>query len=221
LLYYCPATNQLIILSNIVPVTIRNAIASILIKPLSQMSYYEVVNPQIHSPFPIDSWKNEISHFKLHYPLSPKAYCDSFLRSLYQNHLHLSLLPPEIGLPIPSSLLISTPPIIWQGFLFLDVFQKLSIGDRVSLHEVVSAFAQRIRKREIIVRELPLGTGDVSLVVRDYVALLGECHYLKRVDQSNYQIVRKLNCANNVVEQKQIENDFYQNYSRVMKSAFR
>jgi competence protein CoiA len=220
LLFYCPNSNQMIFIRQIAPVTLRNAVASITIKPLKLVTFKELYTPTHHNSFSMNSWKNEINHFKYQYSLSQKAFSDPFLREMYENHLHLSLLPPEIGLPVTSSPLIKTPPIIWQGFIYLDVLKKLVIGDQFSIQEVLIAFVKRIRKKQIVLRELPLGKGDVTSPVNEYLSLLIDCQFLIRRDRSYFLIARNLELAKNVSDQKLIEDAFFQKYQKVLDFSY-
>jgi competence protein CoiA len=214
LLFYCPNSDRMIFIRQITPVTLRNAAASISIKQLKNVKFLELCSPPIHTSFSIDSWKNEIKHFKDQYPLSPKAFSDPFLCELYQNHLHLSILPPEIGLPVPSSPFIKTPPMIWQGFIYIDVLQKLSLGSQFSVQKILLAFAKRVRKKQIVLREFPLGKGDITLPIKEYLSLLVDCQLLIARENSYYQLARNLNVARNMFEQKTNEDAFYQKYQK-------
>ena len=221
LLFYCPNSNQLIFVRQIIPTTLRNAVATISIVPLQQVSINDLLTPPKYTPFSVISWQKEMNHFKTNYALSPKAFKDPFLRYLYENHHHITQLPPEIGLPVPSSPFIKTPPIIWQSYIYFDVIQKLNIGDQFSIHDVIIAIAQRIRKKQIIIRDFSLGKGDVLLPVNEYLNLLVQCQYLIKVETISFQIARKLEQTSNASDQKIIENAFYQKYQKVINLSYR
>lgn len=214
--FYCSDSNRFIFLNELAPVTVQNAIASIRTKPLKQVKLTELFIPQPHTSFSIKAWQRELKSFKNTFSLSPKAFKDPFLQELYQNHLHITFLPPEIGLPVPSSPLIRTPPLIWQGFLYLDVLKPLSVGEVFSLNDSIKPLAKRIRRKHISIRELTLGTGDYTLPISEYLTLLANCHYLKQLDKNHYQVVRKLEHAGNMNDQKTIEDTFYHKYKTLI-----
>lgn len=138
--YYCPNVNQFIFLNQIIPTTVRNALSSIWMPRLDYVDLDQFLMPQIHSSPSSDTWQKEIKNFKLYYSQNPQAFRDPFLKELYSNHLYISLLPPEIGLPVSHSTFIRTPPVIWQGFVYLDGLQGHSKGDTISFYSINQAF---------------------------------------------------------------------------------
>lgn len=210
--FYCPLSNRFILLKQIIPVSHRNAIASIAIKPLSEVKLDELVSPQLTPLISVDTWQREITSFKNQFSLSPQAFKDPFLKELYNQHLHPIFLPPEIGLPVPSSPIIKTPPVIWQGYLYIDVLRKKMIDNIFSLNDLTLAFAKRVKKRDIALRNFPLGEGSFLLPLTEYLTLLANCQYIKNVGGDYFKILRNLDLADNMVDQTNIINNFYQKY---------
>lgn len=208
--FYCPTANQFIFLKQIIPITSRNALASIKMKTPEDASLFELISPPKEFSSPIESWRKEMKNFKLYFPQIPQSYREPFLKELYFNHLHLAYLPPEIGLPVSNSAFIRTPPIIWQGFIFLDSFKNCSDGDIISIYSIYQAFNKRIRKRHISLRTIPLGEGNASLAVLEYLQMLVGCQFLKRISDTLFKMMYTLKPSDNMVEQEKKEALFYE-----------
>lgn len=207
--YYCPNANQFIFLKQIIPVSVRNALASIWMPTLDDVDLDQFLTPQILSSPSYDTWQKEIKNFKLYYSQNPQSFRDPFLRELYSNHLHISLLPPEIGLPVSHSTFIRTPPVVWQGYLYLDGLKGRSIGDTISYHSIYQAFKKRVWKKQISLRNLPLGMGSASTAVLEYLHLLVNCGYLARMNDTTFKVKNEMKIATNLVEQEELEFSFY------------
>jgi len=210
LFYYCPHSNQFILMQKIYPISIRKAMASFAVRPLQNLNLLDLINPHsIQSPS-IDTWHREISRFKQNYSLTPKNYHDPFLKELYCRHLHLSYLPPEVGLPLANSLFIRTPPAIWQGYLYLDCFLHRNPGELISYALIEQAFNRRVWKKQISIRKLPLIVGDGLNAVREYLCVLKDCGYLTEINPTTFLVNRRLEVATNMMEQTQREQSFFQ-----------
>lgn len=213
--FYCPEVNQFIFVKQVIPVGPRNALADISVKTLETVDLNELINPQNkHSPS-IESWRKEINHFKLYHSQKPKSYRDSFLKELYFNHLHLSCLPPEIGLPVPHSIFIRTSTVVWQGFIYLDGIKSCKPGDIISFYSIYQAFKNRVWKKDISLRTLPLMKGDASIAVMEYLQFLTACQYLTKLTDTAFLINQELKPSSNMIEQEQKEHQFYERYQSI------
>ncbi len=209
---FCPNANSFILLRQIIPVSIRNCIASISIRTSNHVKLTDLLLPQKPFSLQIEHWQKEIKAFKLYYSQKPQSYRDPFLKELYFNRLHLSYLPPEIGLPVTHSAYIRTPPVIWQAYLYLDVFSQRSIGETISVAAINQAFRIRVNKKQITIRSIPLGSGDASMAVLEYLLTLCECQYLTRITDQTFKVNYILQVSHNMLQQEQRETHFYQNF---------
>ncbi|MGJ7919595.1 competence protein CoiA [Neobacillus sp. LXY-4] len=210
LTFYCPNANQMIFLRQIFPISIRNAMASISIKPLNNLNVPEFISPHNHGFSPLSTWQKEMKTFKQFYSQKPQSFRDPFLKELYLNRLHFALLPPEIGLPVSNSIFIRTPPAVWQGYLYLDCFKNRSQDEAISLNTINQAFQKRVWKKQISLRELAMLNGDASLAVQEYLKLLTACGYLTKISATDFTFNYELKSARNMVEQERMELSFYQ-----------
>lgn len=210
--FYCPTANNMIFLQNIYPISTRKTLAILACEPLSTIDIDRFIHPFLNKSPSWHQWQKEIRTFKQFYSQNPHAYHDPFLKQLYYHHLYLVYLPPEIGLPIANGMFIRTPPTVWQGFLYLDCFLKRTPGDTVSIASIFQAFQNRVNKKHIVLRELPLLGGDASKAIQEYLFLLEKCGYLTALNTSVYRINRSLFIARNMIEQERLEQEFYQNF---------
>jgi competence protein CoiA len=214
--FYCPNTNQAIFLQKVIPITTRHAIATIAMGPLQNLDVKEFIQPHTQIAPTLETWRKEMKTFKYFYTQKPQAYKDPFLKELYQKHIHLAYLPPEVGLPVANGIFIRTPQAVWQGFLYVDCFHHRSLGDIISYHQIYQAFKARVWKGHISLRVLPLLTNDASAAVLEYLQLLVNCSYLVKTNQTTYKINRKLLPNSNMVQQEQNEALFYQQNKTIL-----
>ena len=131
--------------------------------------------------------------FTINWSLHPSPDVNRFLREIYNHNLNLYLLPPEIGLPVSHSLLIQTPPIIWQTYLYLDVFQNKSPNSLIDLKDVERNFNKRIKLNEIIIRNLPqLPNEKPFLAVREYFQQLERLGMIIKRDRIHLSIAKRI-----------------------------
>ncbi|MFB6465348.1 competence protein CoiA [Cytobacillus sp. Hz8] len=211
---YCPITNKLILLKNIYPTSIRSAITQFSIQSLSNCDVKEIISPQFSSAIDFTFWQQQINRMKIHLMLRPTPIQRRFLQELYENHLNVQLLPPITGIPTRQSIFIETPAFIWQSYILIDVFLKKRIGQLISRKQVFLTFLSRYRRKEITIRKLPLiGVGNMQLWIREYLDELTRIGCLKKVDEE-YYLVRNIQLASNLEEQRRMESDFNQTFMR-------
>lgn len=152
---YCPEKKIFHIFGSFLPYSVRNTFTSHLQFPLQSTSVHNIIEPVLSYPYRLKEWDNEIERFKLNCSIRPSPEQKRFLQEIYLRNLNLFLLPPEIGLPVRHSLLIQTPPIIWQTYLYLDIIHSLSPYDYIDIKDVERSFFRRLKKRDILIRDLP------------------------------------------------------------------
>jgi competence protein CoiA len=211
--FYCPNANQFIILKKIIPVTTRNAIATVKIKAPENLSLLELINPLHEYTLPLQSWQKEIKTFKCYFTQNPQSFRDPFLKELYFNHHHLVYLPPEIGLPVHFGVFIRTPTVVWQGFIYLDSFKNSQVGDVLTWNSIYLAFHQRVLKKHVSLREIPLLDGNATFPVWEYLLTLTKCQFLERISETTFRVMYEMKPSGNIMEQEQKESLFYKNFN--------
>lgn len=186
---YCPDHHQFHFFETITPYAIKNTFANHSIYPLDKLDIQDLLEPKICSPFNIASWNREIEKYKLNWGLHPSHQHKSFFQEIYKNNLNLFLLPPEIGLPIPHSVLIQTSPIIWQTYLYLDIIAAKRTNDLITLQEINFHFKRRQNRKEIVLRILPqLDQVNPLVAFIEYLSLLEQLGIITRKDETTFQL---------------------------------
>ncbi|MFD2443201.1 competence protein CoiA [Bacillus sp. CGMCC 1.16607] len=213
--YYCSVVKKFILLQSIQPISSRRAFTD------QKLISIEKINmTQLLSSFKVKNiqpmlWVKELQKWKQKQVQFQNAYHHPFLRALYENNLNLFLLPPYIGLPIRYSPYIMTPPIIWQSYLFIDVFLKWNIDKPIKFHNIYVPFMKRIFQKHIQVRQLPLlKEGHISMAVQEYLQLLVNVGFFKRVNSNTFLINKPIDVPNNVNKQRELEEFFYKKYEK-------
>lgn len=217
---FCPITDQFINLHGIIPITSKKAITKFQVEPLNHYSVEEFLIPD-EKPFSfLKAWQHENQKYKSSYLTSPGAWQNPFLKELYHNQLSLLAMPSEIGLPVRSSPYIETPSIIWQTFLYLDVFRHFQIGETIYYSRIREAFNKRIRRKEIKLRTLPAaGQSDHWHALAEYVFLLTRVSFLEKIDSGKVKVLRKIIIPNSIVEQIKVDADFLAKYENEIRES--
>lgn len=186
---YCPDHHQFHFFESITPYSIKNAFANHSFYPLDKFDIQDLLEPKICSPFNLASWNREIEKYKLNWAIHPSHQHKSFFQEIYTNNLNIFLLPPEIGLPIPHSALIQTPPIIWQTYLYLDIIAAKRTNDLITLQEINFHFKRRQNRKEIVLRMLPqLNVVNPLAAFIEYLSLLEQLGIITRKDETTFQL---------------------------------
>jgi competence protein CoiA len=208
---YCPEEKQFKILSSIYPYSIKNALANITHHPIEQTFIQDILAPKITTQHSLVKWLKEIEKFTLNWSLHPSPDLNQILREIYMHNLNLYLLPPEIGLPVSHSLLIQTPPIIWQTYLYLDVLQDKIPNDLLDLRIVERQYNKRMMKKEIINRNIPQLPKEQSFnAVKDYFLQLERLGILTKKSETVFQLQTQILIPKSNREKEERRNEFCQ-----------
>lgn len=219
---FCPISGQFINLNGVIPFSSKKTITNLIVNPLNKYSVEELLSP-IQKPFPIlKIWQAENQKLKARYLTSPGAWQNPFLKEIYRNHLSLLTLPSEIGLPVRSSPYIETPTLIWQAFLYLDVFRHYQKGDIIIYANIREAFDRRVSRKEIKLRTLPIaGQRDHGYALAEYVFLLTKVSFLERINSGTVRVLREIIIPGSIDEQINAEANFFTKYrNEITQSIF-
>jgi competence CoiA-like predicted nuclease len=205
--------------ASITPYSIKNAFANHSVYPIQKMKLHDLLEPEMNNQLNLWNWNKEIEKFTLNWTLHPGIQHKSFLHEIYNNNLNLFLLPPEIGLPVPHSLILQTPPIIWQTYLFLDIIASRSPNDLITLKEINFYLKKRISRKEIVVRNLPqLEQVNPLLAIIDYLLLLERMGFITRKEETIFQLKRKLSIPKSNREKEEAMVLFLKKYQRILSN---
>ncbi|MEH7177478.1 competence protein CoiA [Neobacillus vireti] len=214
---YCSEEKRFHILSKIHPFSIKNTTASSRILSIHKTKIEEILEPTLFNPINFTKWANEMEKSMINSSLHASPELNHFLHEIYPHNLNLYLLPPEIGLPVRHALLIQTPPIIWQTYLYVDVFQNKSPNTHIDLRDVERIFNDRIKMNNIIIRNLPqLTSVNPFMVVREYFQLLERLGIIIKRDESVYQMQQGFMVPNSNREKEERKQAFFQKNSSIL-----
>lgn len=216
---YCPVTDNLIIIHHILPVTVKNSLAQFSIKTLNETSFTTLINPVRSRPYRIEDWIKEVRKAKnITIPLYSSVH-NKFLQLLYTHSLTPSLLPPEIGLPVPHSHFIETPAIEWQSYLFIDVMMN---RNSLSMDKILFSFKKRVRNREVKLRDIPqVPQGNAFLAVKEYIELLVKVNTLHPTSQTSFKIINPISKYDTIDRHQEGEKMFYKKYGDIISNSLR
>lgn len=220
---YCPISGQFINLHHALPVTSRKALTEIEVKSIQKSTLKEFISPsnEQHAPI-LKQWRKELLKYQSRYVQYPGSMQNDFLQELYRNRLHILHLPPFIGIPVPSAQFIETPPLIWQTYLYLDIFMKLGNGQVFNKKYIYKAIEKRVYYGKIHLRNLPLaGRGDFKDAVDEYISLLKMFAIIVKISPQDYKLNREWKISATLDEQQTAVSLFYKDHGKIIESFFR
>jgi competence protein CoiA len=214
---YCPELRQFIFLFDALPISAKKILISMETMPRSQTDLFDILYSKVRIRYSLNTWIKELRKLKTSYFIYPNTSQTLFLKELYNNRLNLQTLPPEIGLPVFSAPFIETSPVIWQTYLYLDIFRHLRRGNIISFSNVYHAFLLRMKKKQIIVRIFPLlEKGSYLHAIQDYLTLLVNVSRLRKLDGDRYEMICPFIVPKTVDEQLEMETAFYHTFEKVI-----
>ncbi|WP_223592814.1 competence protein CoiA [Neobacillus bataviensis] len=214
---YCPENRQFHLLESIQPISIKNAFVQHSIYQLDKFSLERLLGPRLSANTNIDNWNKEKESFILNWMLHPNPKQNSFLHEIYKRNLNMFLLPPEIGLHVPHSILIQTPPIIWQTYLFIDLLADKQPQETFTLKELNFHFNKRVYRKEIILRNLPqLDSLDPISAEISYLKLLERIGVLTELGENTFKLERKILIPTSNREKEVAKLHFNQKYLNML-----
>lgn len=192
---YCPDMMHFITLQNITPLTTRQVLADTMFTPRNQTSLDALLFSSIMIPssFPslINEWWRRMQAYKQRYPLYVHANQDSFIRTLYASRITLSQLPLEVGLPVPSALFFSASPLLWQTYLFMDLFFEKQQGTIIYLQDARNSINRRIHSQQLSLKKLHFfRKGSYFNAISEYFMLLAQLNMLIQLDNDTFKLNR-------------------------------
>ncbi|MFJ7729346.1 competence protein CoiA [Neobacillus sp. NPDC097160] len=214
---YCPEKHLFQLVESITSFTIKNAFVESFNYPPFKVELDALLEPEKKIHLNLSRWNSENERFILNWALHPQSGQKIFLHEIYNRGLNLFLLPPEIGLPVSHSLLIQTPPIIWQTYLFLDVLANKNPNDSITFQELTFHFNKRIQRKNIILRKLPqLEQLNPILAQIEYLQALEHLGVLQRKGENAFQVQRKIIIPKSNREREEAKQLFYQKNSNIL-----
>lgn len=218
---YCSDSRNFIFLHHTLPVSSKKVIASMCAYPRSETNPSVLFTPSPVKVIPLSNWLHELQKVKNSFFVHPTLAQQIFLNELYTKQLNMLLLPPELGLPVPSAPFIETPPVVWQTYLYLDILRHLRAGEVISEKNLYNAILIRTHKKQIIPRTIPLlKQNDFFAPVEEYLALLVKITTLEKISDHRYKMIRPFYLPCTVEQQTYAEKAFYRKFERIIMNQF-
>lgn len=197
--------------------SVKNAFANYFYYPLHKMDLDDLLEPAKNRNNKPANWFPEIEKLILNWSIHPQPGQQSFFQEIYNQGLNLFLLPPEIGLPVVHSVLIHTPPLIWQTYLYLDVLARKNPNDFITLQEVNLHLNKRKRRNQIIIRNLPqLEQINPLIALIEYLQQLTCLGILRRKGDHVFQMQKKIFIPKSNHEREEVRKSFYQVHKGIL-----
>ena len=209
---YCPTTKMFIFLMNIVPTTTKNALTHFFFLPFQRCTFKQLLNPHRSTLFKAGDWRKEIDAQKLSIQMNSR-YQYEFINELYANGVNISLLPSFVGLPVSDAPIIETSPLIWQSYLFIDLFHRKKANETLTFSEVYRLFTTRVQRGQIKTRILPFVPNcSMTLPLAQYLQLLVHFQVLEKINQNTFRVKKDITLPEHFVEKQNREDQFYKDY---------
>ncbi|MEH7416364.1 competence protein CoiA family protein [Neobacillus drentensis] len=214
---YCPEKQIFQLVESITPFSIKNSFAHLSSLPIQSIELDSILDPQNDHPLTQARWSKEMEKYIFNWALHPRAEHKPFLQEVYNQGLNIFLLPPEIGLPVDHSVLIQTPPFIWQTYLFVDVLAHKTPHELITLKEIYTSFQKRISKKQIIIRHLPqVKNVNPFSVMIEYLLLLEKFNFLTRKGDMIFEVQKKILFPHTNREKEEAKQNFLVQYENML-----
>ena len=175
---YCPTSKIFIILHKLSPISTKNVFAHLSIIPLHRFTLESLTVKTNHLPFSSAEWKREIQSQKLNIQMRGFQQYASPVKRIIFFGLNITLLPPFIGLPVPSAILMESPPLIWQTYFFIDQLFNRKAGETITINDIFQGYVKRIDQGVLKERTLPLAPNCSHLTpIIEYLRFLRRFKY--------------------------------------------
>lgn len=217
ILAFCSVMNSLITIQHIIPTTVKNSLSRLSVKSLKSATLNDLINPNIAQVNMLDNWIYEIKKAKnITIPLYGSIH-NKYFQELYSHGMIPSLLPHEIGLPVPHIHYIETPAIEWQSYIYLDALQS---SRTITIEKIIHLFQKRVRNQDIVLRYLPLlPNGNALIAVKEYIDLLVKINVLLPIEKAKFQVINPILKHDNIHFYLQSEKAFYHKYGKIINKG--
>ncbi len=214
---FCPLTNDLIFMTHITPISVKNIQTQFSVIKLSKAKLLDLLHPLDRHDFPLEDWRTEIRKWK-----NTAAFYgtpnNKFFQELYSSFMIPSLLPPAIGLPVIHAPFIETPSIQWQSYIIIDMLKE---EESVSIGQILHSFRTRLRNNMISLREIPLNQNNYESAVKEYIELLVATNIVQKKRGVRFKLIFPLSIAENQIQQDEMEREYYHKYGGIILESMR
>ncbi|MEH7436410.1 competence protein CoiA family protein [Neobacillus drentensis] len=215
---YCPEKQHFHLVESITPFSIKNAFTQHSFYSPDRLEITSLLSPKPQKRIFMPKWKIEMDRIIQNMIRYSDHHKKKFLLEIYNNCLNPFLLPPEIGLPVPHSILIQTPPVIWQTYVYLDLLSHKNPGDLITMQEIKQHLNRRVKRHEVVSRHLPqMSHLNPLLAVFEYLLYLTKLGVLSKVGETCFQVKQKICIPHSNREREEYMIQFNQKHGTLCK----
>jgi competence protein CoiA len=209
LLYYCSETEKFLLLHNILPLNPSTVNATLEIISPHNYSFSNNIKPKVTSIPGNTEWLEMKKSWRINCTQFPSHSLKKLLHYLYNHRIYPSLLPSEVGIPVPSMYWIQTHPMVWQAWILVGFIQKIQKNSPFTFQAVYHYFNMKKRKEPFYIRDLPLiSTTHYSFAIMEYLNCLVNLGLIEQVDKKTFRKVKDCSFPQNIEEA--LKTDLYQ-----------
>lgn len=211
---FCPQIDKFIIISNIVPLSVRNSFTNFQIKSLDSHALNYLLNPPSVPEPSLKEWREGMKHFKTSLLMNNTFFNSPFCKELYSLSLNPQLLPPYIGIPLSLGPIIEESPFIWQAYFFIDVLFGRKPDQEISFSEGYLALLKRIKKKHLRLRVLPnIKETLLPFLLEEYLQRLEEASVIKKDGKRTFSVRQEIATVGNLSNFAMEEERFFRQFS--------
>jgi competence protein CoiA len=213
LLYYCSEIEKFLLLHNILPITTSTVNATLEVLSPQNYMFSNNIEPMVTISPGNSDWIEMKKTWRLYCTQYPSHSLKKLLHYLYNYRIYPSLLPSEVGIPVPSMYWIHTHPMIWQAWILVGFIQKLHKNSPFTFQSVYQYFNMKKRKEPFYIRDLPLiSNTHYSFAIMEYLDSLVELGIVEKIDKKTFRKVKDCSLPQNIEEA--LQEDIFQ-YSKL------
>ncbi len=187
LLFHNPKqSNSLIALVNIIPFSIEQYFAQMVLLPTGREFECILSPPRLDISY-LNEWFKKRS-LQLENEIRFKGLQSKLIKELYQGGISPYKIPEFIGVPLLSGYMYGVPATVWQGLIYIDLMNCFKLHGKISESWIRTRFLERIKKKDIILNQCPLMNQDIFTALKEYLIFLEKIDYLEKINVNHYII---------------------------------
>lgn len=209
--YYCPLTEQFLLLRNIIPLSQKKAIANgntfstkkcSDIQWLSRTFTKSEQNNAIHNAL----WRKQKNTWRMTAFKNTSPAVMYMKKVLYFNHRSLTLFPSIAGTPTKNYYHIETSPYLWQTYM-LFLIEKLPTS-LFSVNFIQKEFQRLLHKRILQKRDFPYLNESWKDAIHGYLDFLVDNLLLEKVSEGTFRKLQRVHYPKTLEEAFKLDEIF-------------
>lgn len=194
LYYFCPNTLQFIKLQDIYLTRKSQAITTMNVKRLNELTFTDLFKQQPFLPHELyQLWKKEKQKFRLKQKKNLYGNELAWYQWLHMNGTYVDYLPSIVHLPVASQYLMQTHTWNWQSRIVIHILHPLQTGNTFTINACESLLKSHLLQPSFF----PL-IHSKNNPIREYLQLLVQLDVLKEKTPSTYEKIHPISFHNHI-----------------------